>query len=200
MADVEFLFDFGSPNAYLTHRVIPGIEARAGIAFRYRPVLLGGLFKLTNNQSPMMAFAAIPNKIAYEQLEMRRFIERHKLGAFKMNPFFPVNTLLLMRMAVAADMDGALAPYAEAAFHHMWEAPKKMDDPAIAVQALKDSGLDGERLMARAQEGDVKAKLVADTEAAAKRGAFGIPTFFVGDDMYFGKNTLEQVEEAAKAR
>jgi 2-hydroxychromene-2-carboxylate isomerase len=196
MAGAEFLFDFGSPNAYLAHRIIPGIEVRTGVKFAYTPILLGGLFKLTGNQAPMLAFAGIPNKIAYEMLELRRFIERHKLTAFKMNPFFPVNTLTLMRMAVAAEMDGVLPAYVDATFHHMWEEPKKMDEPAIVAEALAASGLDADRLLARAQEADVKAKLVANTEAAAKRGAFGSPTFFVGDDIYFGKNTLRDVEEA----
>lgn len=196
MADAEFLFDFASPNAYLAHRVIPSIEARTGARFAYTPVLLGGLFKLTGNQAPMLAFAQIPNKLAYERLELRRFIARHKLDAFQMNPHFPVNTLLLMRAAVAAELDGVLAAFAEAAFHHMWEAPKKMDDPTIAADALGSSGLDAARLLARAKDDDVKAKLIANTEAAAKRGAFGIPTFFVGDDIYFGKNTLVEVESA----
>lgn len=193
---VEFLFDFASPNAYLAHRVLPGIEARTGVKFTCTPVLLGGLFKLTGNQAPMLAFAGIPNKLAYEMLELRRFVARHKLDAFQMNPFFPVNTLLLMRGAVAAEMDGVLEPYAEAGFRHMWEAPKKMDDPAVAAEALASSGLDAARLLARTKDDDVKAKLMANTEAAAKRGAFGIPTFFVGDEIYFGKNTLREVEDA----
>lgn len=192
----EFLFDFASPNAYLAYKVIPEIEARTGVRFSYTPVLLGGLFRLTGNQAPMIAFSGIPNKLAYEMLELRRFIARHKLDAFKMNPNFPVNTLLVMRGAVAAEMDGVLPAYIDAGFHHMWEAGAKMDDPAIAAEALTRSGLDAARLLARAQESDVKAKLAANTEAAAKRGAFGIPTFFVGEDMFFGKNTLRDVEEA----
>jgi len=200
MVMAEFLFDFASPNAYLAHRVIPGIEARTGVKFTYTPVLLGGLFKLTGNQAPMLAFAGIPNKLAYEMLEMRRFITRHRLDAFQMNPFFPVNTLLLMRGAVAAELDGVLPQYAEAAFRHMWEAPKKMDDPAIAAEALASSGLDATRLLARAQEHEVKRTLMDNTEAAAKRGAFGIPSFFVGDELYFGKNTLRDVEDALAAQ
>lgn len=199
MTKAEFLFDFASPNAYLAHRVLPQIEARTGVKFTYTPVLLGGLFKLTGNQAPMLAFAGIPNKLAYEMLELRRFIARHKLDAFQMNPFFPVNTLLIMRAAIAAEIDGVLLQYAEAAFHHMWEAPKKMDDPAVAAEAFASSGLDAQRLFARAQEHNVKAKLMANTEAAAKRGAFGIPSFFIGDDLYFGKNTLREVEDALAA-
>lgn len=199
MATAEFLFDFGSPNAYLAHRVIPQIEARTGVRFTYTPVLLGGLFKLTGNQAPMLAFAGIPNKLAYEMLELRRFVARHKLDAFQMNPFFPVNTLLLMRGAVAAEMDGVLAQYVEAGFQHMWEQPKKMDDPVVWSEAMTASGLDAERLLARSKDEDVKAKLMANTDAAAKRGAFGIPSFFVGEELYFGKNTLPDVEAALTA-
>ena len=199
MASAEFLFDFASPNAYLAHRVLPQVEARTGVKFVYTPVLLGGLFKLTGNQAPMMAFAGIPNKLSYEMLELRRFIARYKLEAFQMNPFFPVNTLLIMRGAVAADMDGVLPQYTEAVFHHMWEAPKKMDDPAVVAEALTSSGLDAARLLARAQEHEVKKKLMDNTDAAAKRGAFGIPSFFVGDELYFGKNTLRDVEDALSA-
>ena len=193
---VEFLFDFGSPNAYFAHRVIPDIEKRTGAKFAYIPVLLGGIFKLTNNKAPMVAFAGIRNKMDYEMLETRRFIARHGLTQFQFNPHFPVNTLMLMRMAVAADMDGVLAPYTEAAFQHMWEAPKKMDDPAIIRDALAESGLDADRLIARAQEPDVKTKLMENTEAAVARGAFGIPTFFVENEIYFGKDRLRDVEDA----
>jgi len=193
---VEFLFDFGSPNAYFAHRVIPDIEKRTGAKFTYTPVLLGGIFKLTNNKAPMIAFAGIRNKMDYEMLETRRFIARHGLTQFQFNPHFPVNTLMLMRMAVAADMDGVLAPYTEAAFHHMWEAPKKMDEASIIRDALTESGLDADRLLARAQEPDVKTRLMENTEAAVARGAFGIPTFFVENEIYFGKDRLRDVEEA----
>jgi 2-hydroxychromene-2-carboxylate isomerase len=195
----EFLFDFASPNAYLAHRVISQIEARTGVKFAYTPVLLGGLFKLTGNQAPMFAFAGIPNKLAYERLELIRFVERHKIP-FAMNPHFPINTLHLMRMATAAHMDGGLEPYLEAVFTFMWEKPRKMDDPEVASAALKEAGLDADALFKRAQDGDVKQRLMTTTEEAAKRGAFGIPTFFVGDDIYFGKNTLGEVEEALRAR
>jgi 2-hydroxychromene-2-carboxylate isomerase len=194
--NAEFLFDFGSPNAYLAHRVIPAIEARTGVSFAYTPVLLGGIFKATGNRSPMEAFGAIRNKLAYEALETRRFVARHGLTRYTANPFFPVNTLLLMRMATAAKLDGTLPAYLEAAFHHMWEEPKKMDDPAIVRAALAESGLDADRLLARAQEQDVKDALMAATGAAVERGVFGIPTFFVDGEIYFGKDRLRDVEEA----
>ena len=192
---VDFLFDFGSPNAYLSHRVVPDIEKRTGARFVYVPVLLGGIFKLTNNQPPLVAFGNIKNKMPYEMLETRRFVARHKLEAFTFNPHFPVNTLQLMRAAVAADADGQLAPYVEAVFQHMWERPKKMDDPAVFRAALLESGLDADRLLARAQDRDVKDTLARNTQAAVDRGAFGIPTFFVGGEIYFGKDRLRDLEE-----
>ena len=194
MVPLEFLFDFGSPNAYLAYRVLPSLEQRTGRRFTYVPVLLGGIFKATNNQSPVQAFAHIPNKLEYERLEMQRFIQRHGLAEFRMNPHFPVNTLAIMRGAVAAEMDGRLPTYVEAVMRHMWAEPKKMDDPDIRA-ALDASGLDGARLPARTQDADVKQHLIANTERAVARGVFGLPTFFVGDEIYFGKDRLRDVEE-----
>ncbi|MBS0411539.1 MAG: 2-hydroxychromene-2-carboxylate isomerase [Proteobacteria bacterium] len=192
---VEFHFDFGSPNAYLSHLVIPAIEAHTGVRFRYVPVLLGGVFKATGNRSPGESLAGIRNKPEFQALETRRFLARHGITRYRFNPFFPVNTLMLMRIAAGCEIDGTLAPFVEAAFHHMWEDPKKMDDPAIAKAALDASGFDGERLLARAQEPDAKARLLANTEASVARGTFGSPTFFVGDEMFFGKDQLRDVEE-----
>ena len=197
--DVEFHFDFGSPNAYLAHRVIPAIEARTGVRFRSVPGLLGGVFKATGNRSPVEAFAGIPNKLAYEQLEMQRFINRYGIEEFRPNPFFPVNTLAIMRGAAAAELDGTLAAYVNAVFHHMWEAPKKMDDPAVIRAALEESGLDAASIIARTQDPDVKAKLIANTEESVARGTFGSPTFFIGNAMWFGKDRLKDVEEAIAA-
>jgi 2-hydroxychromene-2-carboxylate isomerase len=193
---VEFHFDFGSPNAYLSHRVIPAIEARTGARFRYVPILLGGVFKATGNRSPAEAFAGIRNKPDYERLETERFIRRHRIAGFTRNPFFPVNTLQPMRGAAAAEIDGGLEPYVNAMFHHMWEAPKKLDDPAVLRAALTASGLDADAIMLRIQDPAVKARLIANTEASVARGTFGSPTFFVGDAIYFGKDRLRDVEEA----
>jgi 2-hydroxychromene-2-carboxylate isomerase len=192
---VEFLFDFGSPNAFLAHKVIPGIEARTGTKFDYVPILLGGVFKLANNRPPMIAFGEVKGKLAYEMKETERFIRRHDITTFRFNPHFPVNTLTLMRMAVAAQQAGMFMPYVEAAFHHMWEAPKKMDDPEVIRAALIESGLDAARLIAAAQTPEVKQQLMANTERAVARGAFGSPTFFVGEEMFFGKDRLGEVEE-----
>jgi 2-hydroxychromene-2-carboxylate isomerase len=197
---VEFLFDFGSPNAYLAERVIPDIERRAGVKFAYVPVLLGGVFKLTNNRSPGEAFGGIKNKLQYMELETERFIRRHKITTFRKNPFFPVNTLQLMRGAVAAQLEGVFAPYFRAAYHHMWEEPKKMDDPQVARDAFISSNIDFDRLFVRAQQRDVKDRLVELTQDAVDRGVFGSPTFFVDRDMFFGKDRLSDVEDAiAKA-
>lgn len=192
---VDFLFDFGSPNAYYAHKVIPGIEARTGVTFTYVPVLLGGIFKLTGNQPPAVAFGNIKNKMPYEMLESQRFVKKHNITTFKFNPNFPVNTLNLMRMAVAAQHMGILPRYVDAVFHHMWEEPKKMDDPAVVQAALLESGLDADALIAAAQTPPVKQELMANTEKAVEQGAFGSPTFLVGNEIYFGKNTLQDVEE-----
>jgi 2-hydroxychromene-2-carboxylate isomerase len=195
MAKVEFLFDFGSPNAYLAHLVVPEIEQRTKIKFDYVPILLGGVFKLTNNSSPAEKLAGIKNRLQYEHLELQRFIRRHGISTFKLNPFFPVNTLLIMRGAIAADLDGVLARYVDEMFKHMWAEPKDMDDPAVVAAALKQSGFDAERLLARTQEQDVKDKLLKNTQEAVDRGAFGSPTFLVGNEIFFGKDRLRDVEE-----
>jgi 2-hydroxychromene-2-carboxylate isomerase len=192
---VDFLFDFGSPNAYLAHKVISDIEKRTGAKFNHVPVLLGGIFKLTGNQAPMVAFGNIKNKMPYEMLETQRFIKKHQLAQYTFNPNFPVNTLALMRMAVAAERMDCLPRYAEAAFHFMWEDPRKMDDPTVIRAALTEAGLDADALVAAAQTPEVKQGLMANTERAVERGAFGSPTFFVGNEMFFGKNTLGDVEE-----
>jgi 2-hydroxychromene-2-carboxylate isomerase len=190
-----FYYDFGSPNAYFAHRLIPGVAARTNTNFRYVPVLLGGLFKLTGNQAPMRAFANIPHKLAYQRREIDRFIRKNGLSRFRMNPHFPVNTLLLMRGAVAAELDGVAPAYIEAMFHSMWEAPRKLDDPDVFAATLADAGLPAERLLARAQDQDVKDILAANTQAAHDHGAFGIPSFMLGDELYFGKETLRDIEE-----
>jgi 2-hydroxychromene-2-carboxylate isomerase len=194
-APVQFLFDFGSPNAYFCHRVIPAIEARTGAPFEYLPVLLGGLFKLANNRSPAEAFAGIPHKRAYDQLEIKRFIQKHGLTAYRFNPHFPVNTLKIMRGAVAAQGLGCFAPYVEAVYAAMWEQGRDMADDAQIAAVLAAAGLDGAALLAASQSPEGKARLLANTEHAHVRGAFGSPTFFVGDQIYFGKDRLREVED-----
>jgi 2-hydroxychromene-2-carboxylate isomerase len=196
---VEFHFDFGSPNAYFAHKVIPGIEQRTGAKFEYVPVLLGGVFKLTNNQPPMVQFKDVKAKSDYMKIEIVRFIKKHGLTKFKMNPHFPVNTVQIMRGAVAASGDGQLPTYVEAVFRHMWEDGLKMDDPEVIRAALDAAGLDSARILARIQEQDIKDKLLKNTEASVARGTFGAPTFFVGNEIFFGKDKLRDVEEHIEA-
>ena len=197
---VEFHFDFGSPNAYLSHCVIPEIERRTGAAFAYVPVLLGGVFKLTNNRPPMDQTAGVKNKPEYARIETGRFIRRHGIDKYNWNPDFPVNTLRIMRGAVAAEMDGWLDRYVAAVFRHMWEEPKKMDEPEVIVSALAEDGIDGAALLEHAGDQAVKDRLLANTEASVKRGTFGSPTFYVGDEIFFGKDRLGDVEaEIAEA-
>ena len=196
----QFMFDFGSPNAFLSHEAIPAIEQRTGAKFEYVPVLLGGIFKATNNKSPAETLAGIKNKREFHALETERFVKRFQVKPYTWNPFFPVNTLNLMRAAIAAQLEGVFEKYVDAAFHHMWGDPKKMDDPEVALKAFAASGLDAAKLFARAQEGDVKAKLIENTQAGVERGAFGSPTFFVGNEMFFGKEQLREVEELVSGR
>jgi 2-hydroxychromene-2-carboxylate isomerase len=194
--NVEFHFDFGSPNAYLAHQVIPEIETRTGMKFAYVPVLLGGIFRLTGNRSPKEAFEGIKNKWAYEQLETKRFIGRHGITSFQLNPFFPVNTLALIRGAIAAQMLGVFDDYVDEVYRHMWSNPKKMDDPTVRRTALLESGLDVDRLDELIESAEVKTRLIENTQRSVERGTFGSPTFFVGEEIFFGKDRLPDVEAA----
>jgi 2-hydroxychromene-2-carboxylate isomerase len=200
MTEVIFYFDFGSPNAYLAHKVIPQIEARTGARFAYVPALLGGIFKATGNQSPMLAFAGIPSKLAYEGKETERFIRKHAIEGFARNPHFPVNTLQIMRGAVAARKLGVFEAYVEAVYSAMWTQGLKMDDPAVIRAALDAAGLPADQLMALMQDDAVKAELIRNTEAAVAHGVFGSPSFLVGDELFFGKDRLRDVEEEIAAR
>ena len=195
---IQFLFDFGSPNAYLCHKVLPALAQRTGATVQYVPVLLGGLFKLSNNRSPVETTADIPLKRAYNFLEIERFVKKHGLTKFKMNPFFPVNTLAIMRGAVAAEAQGCLAPYVDAVYAAMWEDARNMGDVAEITAVLNAAGLPTQALLEGAQLADIKAKLMANTQSAFERGAFGSPMFFVGSEMYFGKDRLADVEEEVR--
>jgi 2-hydroxychromene-2-carboxylate isomerase len=200
MSKIEFLFDFGSPNAYLSHLVIPDIEKRHGVKFEYLPVLLGGVFKLTNNRSPAESNVGIKNKPEYQQLETERFIRQHGITRYRTNPFFPVNTLMIMRGAVAARKLGVFERYVDEVYRHMWGDQKKLDDPAVLRAALIESDLPADRLFELAQTTEIKDALTAETQRAVERGTFGSPTFFVDGEIYFGKDKLRDVEEAiAKA-
>ena len=196
-ATIDFIYDFGSPNAFLARKVLPALAERTGARVNLIPCLLGGIFKATNNRSPGEAFGEVKGKLAYEGLETRRFVARHGIEGFRMNPHFPVNTLLIMRGLIAARRLGVGDRYLEVVEAAMWEAGEKMDDPEVVRRVLAAGGLDAEAILAATQDAAVKAELIANTEAAVARGVFGIPTFFVGGEMFFGKDRLGQVEEEA---
>lgn len=195
---LEFLFDFGGPNSYLAHKVLPDLCARTGAEAVYTPILLGGLFKLTNNQAPLIRYAETPAKRNYEMLEFDRFVKAHNIP-FRMNPHFPINSLHLMRGAVAAQHLGCFMPYVEAIMAAMWEKEINVGDPDAVRSVLDDADLNSAALLAKADDPDVKAELVANTDKAAERGAFGVPTFFVGTEMFWGKERMGQVEDALAA-
>ena len=196
MSTVEFIFDFGSPNAYFTHQVLPGLATEHGASVTIKPVLLGGLFKITGNQAPWAAYQGIKGKMEYEMLEIRRFIEKHGLTKYRLNPHFPVNTVTLMRGALVAERDGFLDTYVDAGLRMMWEDGLDMADKEVFVTAMTDAGFDGAQLLADAETPEIKQLLIEKTQDAADRGAFGVPTFFVGSQMFFGKERLGQVGDA----
>ena len=192
---LELLFDFASPNVYFAYRALPTILVRTGAKLVITPCLLGGLFKLTGNRAPFEAFAGVKGKVAYEMLEIRRFVARHRLTKFRMNPHFPVNSLKLMRGLVAAQTLGVEAAYVEAGLQGLWEDGLDLADAAILAERLAEAGLDAEKIQNLAGTPDIKKRLVDLTQSAADRGAFGLPTFFVGKEMFFGKERLAQIEE-----
>ena len=191
----EFHFDFGGPNSYLAHKVLPEICARTGTEAVYVPILLGGLFKATNNQAPLIRYAVTPAKRDYEMLEFDRFVTAHRLP-FKMNPHFPINSLQLMRGAVAAQHLGCFMPYVDTIMTAMWEDGANTGNAAVVKDVLDKTGLDSAALLAKADDPEIKAELAANTEKAAARGAFGVPTFFVGGEIFWGKERLGQVADA----
>ncbi|HVN90638.1 MAG TPA: 2-hydroxychromene-2-carboxylate isomerase [Candidatus Binataceae bacterium] len=195
MTKIEFHFDFGSPNAYLSHLVVPEIEKRTGVKFEYVPVLLGGVFKLTNNRSPAETLQGIRNKAEYERLETQRFIRRHRIVGFQSNPYFPVNTLMIMRGAIAAAVMGVSVRYIDEIYRNMWADPKKMDDPGIFRSALTDAELDADRVFQLIETREIKDELLLNTERSVERGTFGSPTFYVGNEIFFGKDRLRDVED-----
>lgn len=193
---IDFIFDFASPNAYFAYKVLPDIAKRHNAVIHYNPCLLGGIFKATGNQAPFMAFGHVKGKLDYERLEISRFIKKHGLNKFRMNPNFPVNSLILMRAAIAADNAGTLNAFIDTGMKAMWEDGCKMDDPEVFTSVMSDAGFDGSALLTATQDPMIKSKLMENTAAVVERGCFGIPSFFLGDDMYFGKDRLVAVEEA----
>ena len=194
-ATIEFYHDLASPNAYLANKVLKTIAKRQGATIKYTPILLGGVFKATNNQAPWLTFAPVKEKMSYMQVEMERFIARHGLTDYKFNPHFPLNTLMLSRGEVAADLAGEVEAYIAAGEALVWEDGMKMDDPEVFVEGFNSKGLDGQALLEQTQSQEVKDKLMANTEDAVQRGAFGVPTFFIGEEIFFGKDTLRDIED-----
>ncbi|WP_341712741.1 2-hydroxychromene-2-carboxylate isomerase [Erythrobacter sp.] len=191
---VEFIFDLVSPNAYLAWWPLREMLERQGAELEITPVFLGGMHKLTGNAPPFARDAEIRGKNAYASLEMRRFIDRHGLTGFRMPEQFPFNTILPQRMLLAADGAERVA-LAEALLKALWEDGVSAGDPDALATAASAAGLDAPAIMAATQEDAVKQRLIANTDSAVERGAFGIPTFFVGGEMWFGKERLGQIEE-----
>lgn len=194
-ASIDFIFDVGSPNVYLAHKCIPEIEKRTDVKFNYIPCLIGGIFKATGNQPPIISMAKVQGRFEYERIEFMRFIKKHKLFKFKMNSNFPVNTLLVQRGALVAEARGELTSYVDAALKAVWEDDVKLDNAEAISKTMNDADLDGEAIIAEMQKDEIKAKLISNTDDALARGCFGMPTFYFGDEMYFGKNTLPEIEE-----
>jgi 2-hydroxychromene-2-carboxylate isomerase len=191
--EVEFWFDVGSPYSYLAWRALPKLAAEKGARIEWRPMLLGGVFKATGNHSP----AEIPAKSRWTRADMQLWAER--IGTtIRMNPHFPVNTLALMRGAVAMQMLGEepFLRYLDAVFRGMWVDARDMGDPDEVAAVLREAGFDPARVMALAGEPAAKERLKAATEEAVARGVFGAPTFFVGEQMFWGQDRLAFVAQA----
>ncbi len=192
---VDFLFDVGSPTTYLAYTQLPQIAADAGATIQWIPILLGAVFKATGNASP----AAVPAKGAYMGQDMARFAARYRVP-FNRNPYFPINTTTMMRAATAlSPQPDLLRHYLDAIFDAMWVKGLNMGDPAILRETLAQAGLDADALIAVAESDEMKAKLRANTDHAIARGVFGAPTFFVGNDMFFGQDRLDFVAAALRA-
>ena len=192
---VDFIFDIASPNAYFCHQLIPGFEERTGVQFNYVPSLLGGIMKLSGNQPPFVAYADIKNKNNYQFIEIERFIKEHNLVKYKFNSNFPVNTVQVQRGALAAQELGIFEEYLEAMLRAMWEEDKNLGDLEVLQNVLVDNNLDVEAIIKIVTSQECKDKLIANTSDAVNRGAFGVPTFFIDDQIFFGKDHLYQLEE-----
>ncbi len=192
---VEMIFDFVSPNAYLAWHPLKDVIARTGAVLKVTPAFLGGMHKLTGNQPPMVAFANVKGKNAYMMLEIQRWMKKHGLNDFRMNPHFPMMTVPALRALLVAGEDGRDIEFIDRLLPHVWERGANIADTDILANILTAEGFDAKSIMDRTQGPEIKQKLVDNTESAVERGAFGIPTFFVGGEMYFGKDRLDGVEE-----
>ncbi len=194
MVDFKFIFDFGSPKSYLVYKLVPGIEERTKVKAEYIPVLLGGIFKSINNVSPIEAYKTVPSKGAYDELDTKRFVQKHGLD-FNFNSNFPINTLNLMRGAVYAQENGFFEKYVEVVFKSMWVDNKKMDEIEVIQSVLNENQLPTKDIFEGTQDQNVKNKLIENTNYAVEQGAFGAPSFLIDGELFFGKETLQDVEE-----
>ena len=196
--NVDFIFDFASPNAYLCHKAIQNLEKTHDIKFKYVPCLLGGIMKLSNNQPPMVTLAEIPNKMKYEfDTAFNRFMREHGITKFKMNEYFPVNTISLIRGAIVAQKNNFFDSYVEIVLSGLWEKSLKLDSPEALQALLTEYDCHADLVIEGIAKDEIKEELIANTSQAAERGAFGIPTFFVEDEMFYGKDTLRELKEMA---
>jgi|TARA_X000000950_G_C13910458_1_gene658783 2-hydroxychromene-2-carboxylate isomerase len=192
---VDFIYDVATPNGYLTHKVVPEFEERTGTNFNYVPCLAGGIFKLTNNVPPLIATADIKNKADYFFIEISRFVKKHNLSKFKNNSFFPQNSLNIQRGAIAAKELGVLKEYVECTMSAMWEKDLNIQDLEVLKKALDEDGIDHKTILEMIQTKECKDKLIANTSWAVEKGAFGIPTFLIDDQIFFGKDHMDQLED-----
>lgn len=192
---VDFIFDVASPNMYFCHKLIPDFKERTGVEFEYIPCLLGGIMKLSGNQPPFVAFAEIPNKNKYQLIEIERFIKQHQLKEFKFNSNFPMNTVQIQRGALAAIELGIFDEYLEIILEAIWEKNLNLADIDTFQSTLSENNIDAGSIMEIITSQDCKDKLIANTTDAVNRGAFGVPTFFFENQIFFGKDHLHQLEE-----
>ncbi len=188
--NIEFYFDFGSPTAYLAYTQLQLIAEKNKINLEYYPILLGGVFKATGNNPP----ASVPAKGKYMMVDLQRFADKYKVP-YKRNPYFPVNTLSLMRGAVSYQEDGDFLKYVNVMFKNMWIEPKNLNDDEVLKKVLIDNNFDADDFIKRISDQNTKNKLISNTENAVKKGAFGAPTIFVGDEMFFGQDRMEFIED-----
>ena len=194
--NVDFIFDFASPNAYLCHKAIQNLEKTHNIKFNYVPCLLGGIMKLSNNQPPMVTLAEIPNKMKYEfDTAFNRFMREHSITKFKMNEHFPVNTISLIRGAIVAQKNNFFDAYVEIVLSGLWEQSLKLDSPEALHELLIKNDCHADLVIEEIAKEEIKEELIANTSEAVEKGAFGIPTFFVADEMFYGKDSLRELKE-----
>ncbi len=190
---VDFYFDFGSPAAYLAYTQLPKLRADTGAKVVMKPILLGGVFQATGNRAPI----SVPLKGSYLFVDLTRYAKRYGVPLV-MNPFFPINTITLMRADVGLGLrgDSRLEAYRAAMFRAIWIDRQNLNDPATVAAVLTAAGFDAAEIMAMVADPSVKDALKVATQAAVDRGIFGAPTFFVGEEMFWGQDRLDFVREA----